>query len=569
MKLTLNIIILSALLFHTVTAAAGNTVSGKDTVTADDYYIEGVREYCAGNYAKADSLFSRCAELDPNNDAVWYYRGMIKLGTSDTDKTLMYLDRAAGLSPDNPWYRLAVARLYADMGETDKAISAYDTLIAANPGKSSYYYELADLLLRNGELDKAIVTLDRIDQLRGPSEITANARYQIYLMQNKYSEAEAQALKMDEDFPSPETAMVLGDLYKTRYNDSTALFYYEKAASLDPGFSPAYFGMADIYRIQRNFYKFFKNINIFLSDSLMNPLMKTSYIQEVVFPSGMVQLFRPQVDTMIVNTLNAHPADTAVLSMAGSYFIALDSTETGLSLLRRNVELHPGIESVRMTYIGQLYYMQDWDEMIPFVQETIGLFPEHFTLYELIAIAYWQKGDYDQAVSTYRKLLRLTPEGHPILLNCYGALGDLYHEMGNSRKSYYYYNKGLKIDDNYSPILNNYAYYLSEEGRQLKKALEMSRKAVLNEPENSTYLDTYGWLLFLTGDYQEAKKYLEKAKIYGGDESAVILDHYAEALFALKEYNLAFLYWGNADKLDPDMGISEKIKERREEINRK
>lgn len=92
---------------------------------------------------------------------------------------------------------------------------------------------------------------------------------------------------------------------------------------------------------------------------------------------------------------------------------------------------------------------------------------------------------------------------------------------------------------------------------------------MLNEPENSTYLDTYGWLLYLTGDYEQAKKYLKEAMVYGGKESAVILDHYAEALFALKEYNLAFLYWGNADRIDPEMGIDRKIAERRKEAGQK
>ena len=155
-----------------------------------------------------------------------------------------------------------------------------------------------------------------------------------------------------------------------------------------------------------------------------------------------------------------------------------------------------------------------------------------------------------------------------MLINCYGSLGDLYHELGNRRQSYACYEKGLRIDDNYSPILNNYAYYLSEERRNLKKALEMSRKTILNEPENATYLDTYGWLLYLTGDYEQARKYLKDAMVYGGKENAEVLDHYAEALFALKEYNLAFLYWGNADKIDPGLGLSEKIARRRAEAGK-
>ena len=34
--------------------------------------------------------------------------------------------------------------------------------------------------------------------------------------------------------------------------------------------------------------------------------------------------------------------------------------------------------------------------------------------------------------------------------------------------------------------------------------------------------------------------------LYGGKDSAVMLDHYAEVLYALGEYDLAQVYWGQA-----------------------
>ena len=34
--------------------------------------------------------------------------------------------------------------------------------------------------------------------------------------------------------------------------------------------------------------------------------------------------------------------------------------------------------------------------------------------------------------------------------------------------------------------------------------------------------------------------------LYGGKDSAVTLDHYAEVLFDLEEYSLAFVYWAQA-----------------------
>ena len=555
--------VLSAILL-TVSA----TASERDSVRTEDYYIEGVRSFCAGDYRSAESGLSACLRLEPENDAAMYYLAMISMSRNETDRALSLLEKASAISPENTWYRLATARLYSGIGENGLAISVYESLIAEHPSKSDYYYELIDLLVRTGELDKALSTLDRIEELRGVDELTCNARYEILIRQNRLDDAEAVVRKMDEDFPSARTALLLGDLNKSRYNDSTALRYYKKALALDPDFTPAYFGVAEVYRMERNFYYYFQNIDVFLSSPDMNPEMKASYFQEIVFPSGMVQVFKPQVDTMILCTLHAHPEDTTVLSLAGSYYIAVDSVDRGLELLKRNVELHPYVKSVHSALLGQLYYLEDWEQLIPAAAQTVENFPEDITLREVLAIAYWQYGEIEEAVKVYHRILKDIPKDHPMLINCYGSLGDLYHELGNRRQSYACYEKGLRIDDNYSPILNNYAYYLSEERRNLKKALEMSRKTILNEPENATYLDTYGWLLYLTGDYEQARKYLKDAMVYGGKENAEVLDHYAEALFALKEYNLAFLYWGNADKIDPSLGLSEKIARRRAEVGK-
>ena len=70
--------------------------------------------------------------------------------------------------------------------------------------------------------------------------------------------------------------------------------------------------------------------------------------------------------------------------------------------------------------------------------------------------------------------------------------------------------------------------------------LEPGMKVTLEkEPDNATYLDTYGWILHLQGLDQKAKPYFKHAMLYGGRDSAVILSHYAEVLDALGEHDLA------------------------------
>jgi hypothetical protein len=58
--------------------------------------------------------------------------------------------------------------------------------------------------------------------------------------------------------------------------------------------------------------------------------------------------------------------------------------------------------------------------------------------------------------------------------------------------------------------------------------------------------------------------------LYGGKDSAVIMDHYADVLFALKEYDMAFVYWNLArQKNNGDIPyLDEKINVRKAAVGR-
>ena len=74
----------------------------------------------------------------------------------------------------------------------------------------------------------------------------------------------------------------------------------------------------------------------------------------------------------------------------------------------------------------------------------------------------------------------------------------------------------------------------------------MSKKAIDKEPDNATYLDTYGWILHLLGKDHDAKAVFKHAMIYGGKDNPTILEHYAEVLEALGEADLALYYHNQA-----------------------
>ena len=179
-------------------------------------------------------------------------------------------------------------------------------------------------------------------------------------------------------------------------------------------------------------------------------------------------------------------------------------------------------------------------------------------------------GDYQKVLDICNQVLEVAPNDSSATLRAWSTIGDIQQDMGDYGKAYKAYEKALKINPDYTYVLNNYAYHLSMEGKKLKKALAMSKKTIDAEPDNSTYLDTYGWILHLLGRSDEAKPIFKHAMLYGGKDSPVILDHYAEVLYAIEEYELAFVYWNMAKQKNVDEvpGLEAKIERKRQEVRK-
>ena len=108
------------------------------------------------------------------------------------------------------------------------------------------------------------------------------------------------------------------------------------------------------------------------------------------------------------------------------------------------------------------------------------------------------------------------------------------------------YEKSIQAKDNNSYALNNYSYYLSLRSKELDKAEQMAKKAVTLEPQNASFEDTYGWVLYKIGRYEEAETWISKALEDKEAISAEVLEHLGDVLFKLGETDKAVEYWMKA-----------------------
>jgi tetratricopeptide (TPR) repeat protein len=76
--------------------------------------------------------------------------------------------------------------------------------------------------------------------------------------------------------------------------------------------------------------------------------------------------------------------------------------------------------------------------------------------------------------------------------------------------------------------MNFVGYSWAEKGERLDEAEKLVRRAVDMEPDNGSYLDSLGWILFQRGDLQGAISTLERAEALTGPEPT-ILEHLGDA----------------------------------------
>ena len=76
----------------------------------------------------------------------------------------------------------------------------------------------------------------------------------------------------------------------------------------------------------------------------------------------------------------------------------------------------------------------------------------------------------------------------------------------------------------------------------------MSFRTIKAEPTNSTYLDTYAWILFMQERYEEAKIYIDQAVQNDSVPNAVIIEHAGDIYALNKDMQKAVEYWKQAQE---------------------
>jgi tetratricopeptide (TPR) repeat protein len=206
------------------------------------------------------------------------------------------------------------------------------------------------------------------------------------------------------------------------------------------------------------------------------------------------------------------------------------------------------------------------EDVLKYCDDALSYLPDRLELYYYKGVSYNMLDRKEESIEVFLDGLekRSNDADLELVSRLWSMIGDTYYELDKEAEAYQAYDSALVYNPNNVITLNNYAYYLALEGKQLQKALEMSSKCVQLEPENCTYIDTHAWVLFSLGRYEEARAYADKIVALNPEMGYVELHHNGDIYAKCGDIDKAVEFWTKArDAGDTGKVLSKKIKKRK------
>ncbi len=528
---------------------------------------EATKQKIFGNFKEAITLYEKCIKVNELSDVAHYQIGGIKMIMGDYEDAKIHTKKAIEIGERNFWYLMQLAQLYNIENQLDSLRLTYEKIVKYWPEKIEVKIDFTKLLVQEGEYDKAMKILKRIESERGVSEQVSLLKEQIFVQTGRKEQAIEELKQLIEIMPKEIRHMgMLAELYNSMGKKKDAEELYEKIFSIDPDNPLALLSYSEFMREKGEKDEQFLILEKVFKSNKITLDQKLKILIDYLKDNKEFENQKNEIKNLIDILLEDYPDNYKVRTAYADYLVKVDQYEEALQEYEYvlNVEKENYFIWEQTLYIENL--LGNTENLYRKSGEALKYFPEKPVLYLFRGnSAMWLEKN-EEAVEILEKGIKRVKNNNPLMLQFYTYLAEACHAKGDHEKSDEYFELALEIDKNNLLLLNNYSYYLSLREEKLDIAEKMSRKTIIAEPENPTYLDTYAWIMFKRGNYKKASEYIEKSIASGGGEDSEILEHYGDILEKLGKKKEAIKYWKLSLEKTNNKGedIKEKIRNAQE-----
>ena len=507
-------------------------------------FIDGCKEKILGNYSKASTHFLSCVKVDPSNAAAYYeLAGIYYVQKKDKD-ALAFIEKAVQINDTNEWYQQMYAEILLANNKFKEATNVYEKLAKTHTDNIEYYFDWAMACLYAGKYSDAIDVYNIIEQKEGVSEEISIQKEKIYLNIKNFSKAVDELIKLKNEFPSEiKYYNFLAELYIIGNKTDEAFEVYQEILKINPDNANVHLSLSDYYRIKGEKEKSFDELKLAFSNHNLDIDTKIKILLSYYTLTENSDVLKEQAYLLINLMIESNYDDAKTYSIYGDFLYRDKKYKEAKDQYLKVI----AIDSSKYVIWEQLLFIEaDMNDNIALESESkraISLFPEQANLYLFNGVANYMLKNYNEAISSLKNGAELVVYNDELLKRFYTYLGDSYYANNNYKDAFLNYDKVIKIDPLNDYVLNNYSYYLSILGEDLDKAEKMAKKAVEINPKSSSYLDTYGWVLYKEKKYSDAENYIQQALENGGANNPVIIEHLGDVLFKLGQTEKALEKW--------------------------
>jgi len=266
----------------------------------------------------------------------------------------------------------------------------------------------------------------------------------------------------------------------------------------------------------------------------------------------------------------------------GVYYDDLGNLDKAIQEYKKVLETNPNSALLHLNLASVFIKKNDTVSAIAQLKQAAGLAPEAVEPHAILALIYAVQNKTDLATQEYTLALKNAARLEPKNIEIYKSLGAIYLQQKKLKeaeglfklvtgmapadpqahfylasiyfdlKDYLSVEKeldtALKLKPDYHEALNFLGYFYLEQDKNIDRAGQMIRQALVFEPENGAYIDSLGWFYFKKGQFKEALRELEKAASFLNDPT--IYEHLGDTYLKLGNRDNAKLNWEKSLKLD-------------------
>ncbi len=515
----------------------------KISFKARDYYLKGLYLQMEERYSDALVQFHKAELFDTTSATIYNSLAENYLKLGELEPALHHLKQALKRDRHNiETYRL-LGELYFRDQKDREAIDAYKALLQLDPYDEQARNFLFFLYEKNKMTQEKANLYRQMLSLYGKSKSVLKKIADIYTRQHDYKNALHYLNEITKiDSGDAKIHAYRAQLYEVLGQSDSAMISFKKAIQLDPGNKDYMNKLAALYRGDRRYEDII---------SLFTPVLdrdSTDIVARLSLAEAQYLLENTEaVKRLLLPLAEDSTTSWGVYDLLGRIALEEKDYDMAIRYFRRITRLEPK-NRFGWLFLGFAYAdMKNPQAAAEAYAAGTRVLPEDGGLWSWLGVALQQQNKNREAIAAFLKAI----EYDPVNINALSSLPVIYESEGDFKRSDSIYTVALERLPGNALLLNNFAYSLSERSLRLKEAEEMARKALQKEPDNSSYLDTMGWIYFKLGDYRQAEKYILLA-LEKGDVSAVVLEHMGDIYVKLNMPQKARDYYMKALELDPD-----------------